>query len=254
MTTTSIFVFLFGTLVAMVPVVETQGAIPLAMSTALWGDSALNALWAWTAATLGGILVCFIAVAIFLPFRKILEKWQFSRKILQFIDKKMILWLDEHYKKQNERKNLYKKRKNNKTILKNEENIEKNNQKINFVEQTQNNKKKQKTTSKHSWKKALIVFIFCALPVPFSGVWSAAALCSVLKLGYFQSVLALAISNTFNTILIGLFCFFLDEFIDVLITAMLIIFVLFLLYHLFKAILLRLENKKEMQSNEIIEK
>lgn len=244
-----IFVFIVGAFTAMLPVIETKGAIPLAMSVALWGDSALNAFWAWLASVIGGILVCFVAVAIFLPFRKILERWKFTSKLMEFCDNKVRLWLESSNAHKHHEKR--KKTKKEKTPFQTEQTpaLE-----INFSKTPTAKKEKSPKTHKSGKRKALIAFVFCALPIPFSGVWSAAALCSVLKLGYMQSVLTLALANTVSAILIGLFCFFLNEFIDVILCSLLIMLAMMVVYRILKALVLRLENNKNAQSGEITEK
>ena len=79
-------------------------------------------------------------------------------------------------------------------------------------------------------KKMAIVFEFCALPLPLTGVWASGALCAVLNLNYFQSVLTLVLANILSAALITIVCFLFSDFVDLIVCVMVIIFVLQLIY------------------------
>lgn len=265
-----IFVFICGALLAMLPVVETKGAIPFAMSAGIWGDAALTALWAWLAAVVGGIIVSFIAAAIFLPLRKILERWKPTKSLLAFCDKKVHYWLEMQNSRKKPRKIKAKKpRKSAEPDAQINLSTEKPyksdttpDAKIDFSvtfapkkkERTRSPTQPHKIVRTGTFKKALIVFIFCAIPIPFSGVWSAAALCSVLQLNYLQSVTTLALANILSAVIIGLFCFFLNEFVDVILCALGIILILAIIYRVLKVLITHVNSNKTPLSNEIIEK
>ena len=113
------FVFLVTMALSMVPLIESKGAIPVAMSSALWGDAALSAVGAWFATILGGVIVSFVAVIIFLPFRKLLEKISFFRKIFAHCDKAVIEWLAKQQEKKRIRTLNRETKRNNKLSRKN---------------------------------------------------------------------------------------------------------------------------------------
>ena len=304
----SVFVFFVGMALAMVPVLETKGAIPAVMSTAVWGDAALSAEMAWLAATLGGIVVSFIAVAIFLPFRKLLEKIPFLKRFFDVCDARVIEWLAKQTEKRririakrDEKKAINALKRNEKKAIKNtkvEENksakpVQKNEKQylgehvsqsskyganppsikneeksIKFGENSQKNTQKhvhntmhstisrkykrekhknEDKTKTYSWGKFWIVFIFCALPIPLSGVWTAAALCSVLRLDMPRSLLALTVANTIDSSLVALFCFTLEEYINLIMTIMMTVIVLAVVYQIIKYCINRISRGKRTQ-------
>ena len=86
---------------------------------------------------------------------------------------------------------------------------------------------KRNLNDKHkSIKKCWWVFVFCALPLPFTGVWTAGALCAILQLNYRQSVLTLTLANIFSAVVLTAFCFLFAEYIDLIICVFIIITIL----------------------------
>ena len=309
------FVFLVTMALSMVPLIESKGAIPVAMSSALWGDAALSAVGAWLATILGGVIVSFVAVIIFLPFRKLLEKISFFRKIFAHCDKAVIEWLAKQQEKKRIRtlnretkRNIKLSRKKHAVTnkaLNTAANLTANtahintdisqnaansatapnvNNKITFENATYNadtqfthkrlfprkhgkvqtqpaqqntppqivfspktttppaklthakkrNKKAKPRGDKYSWGRFWIAFVFCALPIPLSGVWTAGALCSVLRLDFWRSILALTVANTIDCSLVAVFCFWLEDYIDLMLSIIMIIVLLVIAYQILK--------------------
>ena len=175
----TILVCIISALISFIPILELKGAIPLAMSHTLWGDSALSPMLAWVSCCVGGVCCCFVIAAIFLSLRTKLTKFKFFDSMFLYIDKKINNWLNRKMKKS----------KNSHNVL----------------------------------KKCWIVFVFCALPLPFTGVWSAGALCALLKLNYFQSVASLSFANIFSAIVLTLFCTYFTPYIDLIFCVTIII-------------------------------
>jgi len=92
-------------------------------------------------------------------------------------------------------------------------------------------------------KKMMIVFEFCALPLPLTGVWASGALCAVLNLSYLKSVWILILANLFSALFVVIICFLFSDFVDLIVCVMLIIFILQLVY---KVISLCLQKKSKM--------
>ena len=315
------FVFLVTMALSMVPLIESKGAIPVAMSSALWGDAALTAVGAWLATILGGVIVSFVAVIIFLPFRKLLEKISFFRKIFAHCDKAVIEWLAKQQEKkrirtlnrETKRNNKLSRGKSKKHAVTNK--VQKNSQQsantseinihtdantfsqnsippapatnnqITFENVPQNtilqderkhlfphkrnktkapirqsqqhtpqivfapkqqeapaktthaktrHKKERPRGDKFSWGRFWIAFVFCALPIPLSGVWTAGALCSVLQLDFWRSILALTVANTIDCSLVAVFCFWLEDYIDLMLSIIMVIVVLVIVYQILK--------------------
>ncbi len=225
----SILVFIITTLCSMVPIIEIRGAMPLGMSSSLWGDASLTPLFSWLACLIGGSLACILSVLIFIPLRKVLSRFKLFKKIFTYCDTSVINWFIKYKSKRKSQKNIKKLAKN----TKNNENSQ------NFTTFTQKNisfsktSPPQKNTKSQSptFIKALIVYIFCAIPLPLSGVWSAGALCSILNLSPLYSILSLLLANLTTCIIIGIFCSILEEFINLVLSIGIIISLLIAIYY-----------------------
>jgi uncharacterized membrane protein len=77
-----------------------------------------------------------------------------------------------------------------------------------------------------SWKKCWWVFVFCALPLPFTGVWTAGALCPLLQLKYWESALTLSLASISSAVITTLFGALFSEYIDLVICIFIIITIL----------------------------
>lgn len=71
--------------VAMLPLLELKGAIPLGVSAQLWGAAALNTWQAFAWALLGSSLVVPIIALLFTPIYNWLKTKKFFQKIIDFI-------------------------------------------------------------------------------------------------------------------------------------------------------------------------
>ena len=242
----SFLVFLITMALSMVPLIESKGAIPLGMSVGMWGDAALSAVSAWLATVLGGVIVSFVAVAIFLPFRKLLEKIKIFKKLFAHCDRAVIEWLARRQEKKQIRKT---KREFKKAQARKKSTISSPapaevaftnpNTSISFIAHSTPTKKAERSAM---WGRFLIAFVFCALPIPLSGVWTAGALCSVLKLDFWRSILALSVANTIDCSLVAIFCFWLEDYIDLMLTIIMLILVFIVIYQILKFIVLRKQN------------
>ena len=244
MAISSFWVFLVTMALSMVPLIESKGAIPLGMSAGMWGDSALSAVMAWLATVLGGIIVSFVAVTIFLPFRKLLEKIKIFKKLFAHCDKAVIEWLAKRQEKKQNRKAKRELKKarvhdNKATLTPAPATVIPNQSNISFATQPLATSKTEKSAM---WGRFLIAFVFCALPIPLSGVWTAGALCSVLKLDFWRSILALAVANTIDCSLVAIFCFWLEDYIDLMLTIIMLILAFVVIYQLLKFLVLRKEK------------
>ena len=244
MAISSFWVFLVTMALSRVPLIKSKGAIPLGMSAGMWGDSALSAVMAWLATVLGGIIVSFVAVVIFLPFRKLLEKIKIFKKLFAHCDKTVIEWLAKRQEKKQNRKAKRELKKarvhdNKATLTPAPATVTPNQSNISFATQPLATSKTEKSAM---WGRFLIAFVFCALPIPLSGVWTAGALCSVLKLDFWRSILALAVANTIDCSLVAIFCFWLEDYIDLMLTIIMLILAFVVIYQLLKFLVLRKEK------------
>ncbi len=93
-------------------------------------------------------------------------------------------------------------------------------------------------------KKMRLVFFFCVIPLPLTGVWTAGALCSCLNLSYLKSVLILSLANLISAGIIAFLCFCFVDFVDLILCVMLIIFLLQILYKFIYYFIQKINSKK----------
>ncbi len=228
----SVIVFLVTVLLATLPVIELRGAMPIGMSKTLWGNSALSLWESGTACVIGGIVACFIVVAIFIPLKKLLSRITICRKFFDCFDKKANEYILRFSPKI--KHNYSQNNKNSHLSLANSP-IKPHTNTITFPTSTPH----PKTRSQHdnTFAKCVFVFLFCATPLPFTGVWSAGALCSLLGLRFFPSVLALISANLLGSGVVMLFCLIFSDYIDLVLVIMAIILLLTILYYFAKFLL-----------------
>lgn len=297
MVISNVVVFLITVALACVPIIEIRGAIPIGMSTSLWGEGALSAIASFLAATLGGILVCFVVVLVFFPLKKLLAKIPFFSRIfahfeqsaLQNFDKiklrkKISKKYPEKSKKfkvparepsdtlsqspiaaqsaaqttspaatarnitfvspasshttQNDRsaENRATKTTHKTTRKKISKKSQKNTQKIKNSEPTDTNSSRVRARNAHPrdnylLRKCTLVFCFCALPLPFTGVWSAGALASLLNLRFWPCVITLILANLLESLLVLAFCAVFSSFIDLILVIMVVLLALWSIYY-----------------------
>ena len=79
-------------------------------------------------------------------------------------------------------------------------------------------------------KKIFMCVLFVFLPVPFSGIYGGAILCSLVKLNFFESVLSLIIGNFLSCTVEALACLALKPYISLCLNILIITITLTLLY------------------------
>ena len=135
----NIFVAIFGEhsgiatfIISMFPIVELRGAIPFGAADAMWGANALPVWLSFLLALAGSSLVCVILTFMFMPIFNWMKRRRFFKKTAKSIEKK---------------------------ISKNSEKIEE-------------DVKKEKSQKRKKIVKWLGVFLFVAIPLPLTGVWT----------------------------------------------------------------------------------
>lgn len=226
-----IIVFFVTVVLATLPIIELRGAMPLGMSTALWGDSALGLGGSALASVIGGILGCFVVVTVFLPLKKLLCKNKYCKKFFDHFEIKANEQIERFLSKKQQKiaKKHAKTTKNGSTMQSTVPNS------IQFPAPT-------KTKNNIFWR-CLFVFLFCAAPLPFTGVWSAGALCSLLNIRYLPSVITLIFANLVGSGMVTLFCWLFQSYIDLILTIMAIILVLVTVYYLAKFLATKTRKK-----------
>lgn len=88
------------------------------------------------------------------------------------------------------------------------------------------------------------LFIFVAVPLPLTGVWTGAAIAVFLNLSFKDSIIPLAAGNFIAGLVITLLTFFFQEYVDVIITCMLILAIIMLIVLIVKIALAKPETKE----------
>lgn len=195
--------------ISMVPVVELRGAIPFATNTQIWKNLALSNWQAFGWSLLGSCLIVPVLAGLFLPIIKWLKNTKAFKKFAILI-----------------------------------ENIIKNKAKSN--ENAENIEKLQKFTKKW-WKRVVETFIFVAVPLPFTGVWTGTCVAVFMGLDFLTSCITVILGNIVAGLLITLILQFFPWLNNWLIYIFIAIVVIILLYIIIKAIIHKVKSKKANQ-------
>lgn len=142
-------------LIAMVPVIELRGAIPFATNPGFWGNLAMNNWTAFGWSLLGSSLIVPVIALIFLPLINWLKKTKLFHKLAVGIENR---------------------------IKGKSSNIE-------------GAEEKSTTFSKTWWKKVIAVFVFVAVPLPFTGVWTGTCVAVFIGLDYLTTCVSVILGN-----------------------------------------------------------
>jgi uncharacterized membrane protein len=215
-----IFASIFGShsilatiIIAMVPVIELKGAIPVGMNADFWGDNALSWGSAFWLALLGSCLVVPILALIFKPLIKWLKQTKLFRKLGEFLEKKV--------------------KKHSKSI---EEKSEKDGG--------------QTGSRKKTFLKMLAIFAFVAVPLPLTGVWTGACVAVAVGLNFWQTCLSCILGNMVAGVIIATVCAVFPQFTTILFLIMLVIVLCVVLSSIIKMLITK---KKESNENVAIE-
>ena len=157
-------IILATVLISMLPVIELRGAIPFATNTGFWSSLALNQWEAFGWSFLGSSAIVPLIALIFLPIINCLKRTKLFNKLALAIENRV----------------------KSKTA-----NIE-------------NAQEKSDRFSKSYWKKFLAVFIFVAIPLPFTGVWTGTCVAVFIGLDYISTCLSVIFGNLIAGLLITL--------------------------------------------------
>lgn len=170
--------------IAMLPIVEARLAIPMAI------DFGISPILSLVYGFIGSAAVVPILLAVLMPFINFLRKTKFFKKIGDVI---------------------YEKFEKKSHALSDTSAIETGTL---TEEQQQASIKLQK---KREWKKMLGVFIFVAIPMPLTGVWTGSAIAAITKLSYPKALVSILAGNLVASGIITLLCVFFEKYIDIII-------------------------------------
>ena len=194
-------------LIAMLPVIELRGAIPFATNPGFWGSLAMNQWQAFGWSLLGSSAIVPIIALVFLPIINWLKKTKLFGKLALAIE------------------NRVKSKTNN----------------IDGAEE------KSKRFSKAYWKKLLAVFIFVAVPLPFTGVWTGTCVAVFIGLDYISTCLSVIAGNVVAGLLITLILQFFPWLNNWLFYIFLILIVVIIIYEIVMHLIKKKKAQKEAQ-------
>ena len=215
-----IFASIFGThsaiatvIISMFPLIELKGGIPVGMSTDFWGNYALNGTQAFLYALLGSCLVVPILALIFTPIINWLKKTKLFKKLGHVIDQK---------------------------VKTHSANI---NSKISD----------EKSKTKKTWIKCVLLFAFVAVPLPLTGVWTGTCVGVAIGLKFWQNVVSVVLGNIVAGLIIVFVCSVFPEFTTILFVIVLVLIIIMLTVGVIKFVISSKKSKINEANNNLNE-
>ena len=209
-------VILATILIAMLPIIELRGAIPFAMSVDFWGANALSNISAFLFSFLGSSIVVPILALVFIPLLNWLKKTKLFNKLAHKIEERI-------------------KSKSNKIVEDAEEKSAEHTEQVGA-----------KPSKKKFWLKVLGVFLFVAVPLPLTGVWTGTCIGVMLGFNFWQTCGIVITGNLCAGLIITFVCSIFPNFTNIILYIFLGLVVLLAIYGLIKGILSkRAVNKTE---------
>ena len=192
-----LFVAIFGTnswlatiIISMIPIVELRGAIPFGAATSFWGEHALPVWKSFLYSVLGSTLVCVILTFLFWPIFKWLKKTRVFKKLADAVENK----------------------------------LNRSSKNINDKVQSETNQKKT------WWIKWTGVFLFVAIPLPLTGVWTGTCIAVALGLNFGWTCLTVISGNLIAGLIITLISHLFGDATIIFVYILLAIVVLVILF------------------------
>jgi uncharacterized membrane protein len=178
------FVSIFGgnswlatMIISMFPIIELKGAIPVGMSVDFWGNAALSETEAVIFSLVGSCLVVPILAVVFKPVIIWMKKTKLFGKVAVVVEEKV-----------------------KKSSVKVENKIQDGGV----------------GSNKSTIIKMLGVFLFVAVPLPMTGVWTGTAMAVCLGLKFWQIVVSGVLGNIVAGVLITAVCSVFPQFTSIL--------------------------------------
>lgn len=192
-------------LIATLPIIELRGAIPFATNTNFWNSLAMTNWTAFGWSFIGSSLIVPIIALIFIPLINWLKRTKAFSKLALSIENRV----------KSKAKGI------------------------------ENSDTKSKRFSRAYWKKLLAIFIFVAIPLPFTGVWTGTCIAVFIGLDYISTCFSVILGNAVAGLLITLILQFFPWLNNWLFYIFLILIAVILLYEIIKHIM----KKKAQTSN-----
>ena len=214
----TLFVSIFGAnsafatvIISMIPIIELRGAIPFGAAVSLWGANALPVWESFLFAVLGSSIVCVILTFLFWPLFRWLKSTKWFKNLAEKIEKK-----------------LQKKSKN----ISDKAEAEQSKSKSNFI-------------------KWFGVFVFVAIPLPLTGVWTGTCLALFLGLSKKDTIISVLSGNLVAGVIIMVISYFFADNTMIVLLAFLALVVLFVLVLMIRGII---QKHKQKGADENLEK
>ena len=221
-------------IISIIPVVELKGAIPFGMSIQFWGENALSNFAAFGASVIGLSLLTLVLAAAYRPLINFLKRTKLLKKLGEKIDSRI----------------QQKKQKVDKKIE-----LSAQDSQIQLPTQQQKNdansqNKVVATSGREKFAKILSVFLFVALPLPLTGVWTGTCLAVALNLNYFETCLTVIVANAIAGLLILLISSLFGSSTHILLYILFVTILLSMFFVLFKNII----KKRRVEPNQNTQK
>ena len=197
-------VILATILISMLPIIELRGAIPFGVSEEIWGAARLMPHESFLWAFIGSSAVVFILAPILKPILNWLKKTKLFNKFA--------LWF--------ERRILCK------------------------TEKIEEDSSKETNAKKSYWKRILGVFVFVAIPIPLTGVWTGTCIAVFLGLKFWQTCLSVISGNLCAGLIMMVISSIFKEQAMMVVYVFFILFILILLLSLVRTIIKNKKSKK----------
>lgn len=194
-------------LISMLPVIELRGAIPFATNPGFWGALAMEQWEAFGWSLLGSSAIVPIIALVFLPIINWLKKTKLFGKLALGIENRV----------------------------------------KGKAAGIENADEKSERFSKPYWKKMLAVFIFVAIPLPFTGVWTGTCVAVFIGLDYVSTCSSVILGNIVAGLLITLILIFFPWLNNWLFYIFLVIIAAIIVYELVKFLIKRKKEKTGAQ-------
>lgn len=194
--------FVLVVIVAMFPLIELKGAIPIGLKSGL--KLYESALFSYLGSTIIVIPIFFLLIYVF----KLLKKIPFVKKVIYKLEAVFEKKAIELSAKSNDK-------------------------------------------PEEAKRKFLMIslFVFVAIPLPLTGVWTGAAIAVFLNMSFKDSLLPLALGNFVAGLCITLLTYFFEPYVDLIITGMLILAVIMLIVLIIKIALAKPNVKDDKNKN-----
>lgn len=182
-------------IISVIPVIELKGAIPFGMSRAFWGENALSGGAALGCGLLGGLIVAVLLAFLLNPIVRWLKGTKLFRRMIERFERSLREKADKIQAEGDE----------------------------------------AKSAKKKTFYKMLGVFLFVAVPLPLTGVWTGTAIAVFAGLKVWQSILAAFAGNIAAGVLISFVCSVFPSFTTILFYLIVAIVLMIVVYKFLKA-------------------